>query len=121
VVRTDHAALTYLKKFADSNARLMRWSLKLAEFSFKVEHKAGKKIPHVDALSRHVSAVLHGQTLDPALFRLEQAKDKFYESLKPGTYTEKREYFRDDSGLIYRRRADEKHQLIVPGVSKRGH
>jgi len=30
LVRTDHAALTYLQKFADHNSRLLRWSLKLS-------------------------------------------------------------------------------------------
>jgi hypothetical protein len=32
VVRTDHAALRFLHQFSDNNARLMRWSLRLAEF-----------------------------------------------------------------------------------------
>ena len=63
VAKTDHIALTYLKKFADSNPRLMRWSLKLAGFNFSVEHRPGKKIPHADALSRHVGTVLHDENL----------------------------------------------------------
>jgi len=58
VARTDDAGLTYLKNFGDQNARLMRWSLKLYELDFTVEHRTGNKIPHVDALSRHVGAVL---------------------------------------------------------------
>jgi len=45
VVRTDHAALTYLKNFGDQNARIMRWSLKLCELYFTVEHRAGKTYP----------------------------------------------------------------------------
>jgi hypothetical protein len=40
-VRTDHAALTYLKKFSDTNAKLMRWSLKLSELDFEIEHRVG--------------------------------------------------------------------------------
>ena len=51
-VRRDHAALTYLKTFSDTNAKLMRWSLRLSELDFVVEHRAGTIIPHVDALSR---------------------------------------------------------------------
>ena len=54
LIRTDHAALKYLHTFADNNSRLMRWSLRLAEFEFEVQHRAGTKIKHVDALSRHV-------------------------------------------------------------------
>ena len=45
VVRTDHSALTYLRKFADQITRLTRWSLKLAELDFTIEHRPGKKIP----------------------------------------------------------------------------
>jgi len=36
----------------------MRWSLRLSEFDFIVEHKPGNKIKHVDALSRQVAAVV---------------------------------------------------------------
>ena len=114
VAKTDHVALTYLKKFADSNTRLMRWSLKLAGFNFSVEHRPGKKIPHADALSRYVGTVLNDENLNPGLFRLEQARDKFCKNLKTGTYTDKCEFFLDDIGLIYRRGTDDKHQLLVP-------
>jgi len=58
LVRTDHSALKYLQNFADQNSHLMRWYLKLSELDFVVEHRAGSKIGHVDALSRHVGAIL---------------------------------------------------------------
>ena len=90
VVKTDHAALTYLKKFADSNPRLMRWSLSLAAHSLSVEHKSGKKIPHIDALSRHIGSILQNEDLYPGLFCLEQGKDEFCQSLRPSTYPDKR-------------------------------
>ena len=38
VVKTDHAALNYLKNFADSSSTLMRLPLKLSELDFTVEH-----------------------------------------------------------------------------------
>jgi hypothetical protein len=41
LVKTDHAALTFLHNFADHNSRLMRWSLRLANFDFSVEHTPG--------------------------------------------------------------------------------
>ena len=61
LARTDHSALTYLRNFSDQYQRLMRWSMKLSDFT--VEHRTGKKIPHVDALSRHVCAILHDKNL----------------------------------------------------------
>jgi len=53
VLRTDHAALRYVHTFAD-NSRLLRWSLKLSEFDFTVEHRLGTQIRHADTFSRAV-------------------------------------------------------------------
>jgi hypothetical protein len=72
LVRTDRSALYYLRKFSDHNSRLMRWSLKLSELDFVVEHKPGSKISHVDALSRHVGAVMHEYSLDKERILCEQ-------------------------------------------------
>ena len=74
LVRTDHAALSYLRKFADSNSRLMRWSLRLSEFDFVIEHKAGTKISHIDALSRHVGGIMEDSLPDKERFLEEQKK-----------------------------------------------
>jgi hypothetical protein len=95
--------------------RLMRWSMKLSELDFTVEHRAGKEIPHVDALSRHVGAVLNDKNLSREVVHIEQAKDKFCQSLNTGTYQSRREFFVDQEGLIYRRsRSQDRHQLVVP-------
>jgi hypothetical protein len=96
VVRTDHAALTYLRKFSDQNARL---ALKVSELNFTTVHRAGIKIPHADALSRHVATVQTQETLVPETVLREQARDQFCGSLKPGSYSSKREFFFDE-GLI---------------------
>jgi len=112
-VRTDHAALTYLKTL-DTNAKLMRWSLRLSELDFVVEHRARTKIPHVDALSRHVGTISSENKLSPEEVRDEQRKDGFYKELKPGNCASRLEFFYDDKGLIYRRPRNDKHQLLVP-------
>jgi len=114
LARTDHSALTYLRNFSDQNQRLMRWSMKLSELDFTVQHRAGKKIPHVDALSHHVGAILHDKNLRREVVHDEQAKDKFCQSLNPGTYQSKQEFFVDQEGLIYQRRSQDQHQLVVP-------
>jgi hypothetical protein len=84
LVRTDHSALTYLHKFADNNSRFLRWSLRLAEFDFDVEHRPGAKIRHVDALSRHVQSMTTEQSFSKYLFRAEQKRDIFCGTLKVG-------------------------------------
>jgi len=77
LVRTDHAALSYLRTFADANSRLIRWSLRLSDFDFIVEHRPGTKIKHVDALSRHVAATMQDGLPSKEEILAEQRKDTF--------------------------------------------
>ena len=49
---TDHCPLTYLRRCKDPRGRLARWILELEQFSYTMEHRQGKSIPHADALSR---------------------------------------------------------------------
>lgn len=79
--------------------------MKFSELDFTVEHRAGKKIPHDDAMSRQVGAVLKDKSLSREAVQREQVKDKFCQSLNPGTYQSRREFFEDQEGLIYRRRS----------------
>ncbi|GBM82911.1 Retrovirus-related Pol polyprotein from transposon 297 [Araneus ventricosus] len=51
-IETDHNPLVWLKSNAGSNPRLMRWSLELQPFQYKVIHKAGKNHSNADALSQ---------------------------------------------------------------------
>ena len=76
-VRTDHAALTKLKTFSDTNAKLMRWFLKLSELDFTVEHRAVTKTPHADALMRNVGTVLNESKLSPEERLSKQEQDQF--------------------------------------------
>jgi len=84
LVRTDHAALTPLQKFADHNTRLLKWSLKLSELDYVVEHKAGSSIGHVGALSRHVGAITNPDRLSRESVQQEQGKDDFCRRQNPG-------------------------------------
>ena len=93
VARTDHSALTYLRNFADQSSRLLRWSIKLSELDFVVEHRAGTKIAHVDALSRHDGAIVRGGTLEKEDVLLEQTKEAFCLKQSPGTYGKKMNIF----------------------------
>ena len=114
LVRTDHSALTYLRKFADHNSRLLRWSLRLSELDFVVEHRAGSKIGHVDALSRHVGAITHPNSLSKEVVLREQKADTFCCKQNPGTIRSRSEFFIDDAEVMYRRQKNGKHQLVVP-------
>ena len=100
LVRTDLSALTYMQNFADQNSRLLRWSIKLSELDFVVEHMSGLKIGHVDALSRHVGAMKHEALLSKEIVLREQEKDAFYMKQTPGTCNSKLEFFLDADGIL---------------------
>lgn len=51
ILKTDHSALQYLWSTNNSNARLMRWALKLQEYSFSTEYIKGENNA-ADCLSR---------------------------------------------------------------------
>jgi hypothetical protein len=82
VFRTDYAALTYLKEFAEHNSCLLRWSLKMPELDFVVERRAGSTIGHVDALSRHVGAITNPDPLSREMSNGNKLKTRFVESKK---------------------------------------
>jgi hypothetical protein len=68
----------------------------------------------VDALSRAVQSIAQDRNLPREEVKAEQAKDKFCQSLEVGRAKVKSEYFADKDGVIYRRRKNGEHQLIVP-------
>lgn len=51
-VYTDDAALHWLLTIYNPSRRLIRWILRLAEFTFEVKYKKGKTNTQADALSR---------------------------------------------------------------------
>jgi phosphoribosylaminoimidazole carboxylase (NCAIR synthetase) len=51
--------------------------MKLSELDFDVEHRAGKKMGHVDVLSRHVGSVTQVNAQDKEYVLEEQETDPF--------------------------------------------
>jgi transposase InsO family protein len=114
IVKTDHAALTFLHKFSGNNARLLRWSLRLAEYDFEVHYRPGAKIPHVDSLSRHICALASNPAVSKDKVGREQAKDAFCQAVKVGDSKGKTEFFKDEDGVIYKRHKGGEPLLVVP-------
>ena len=52
VIRTDHAALTHLMRTPEPLGQQARWLDLLAEYNFKIQHRAGTAHRNSDALSR---------------------------------------------------------------------
>ena len=68
----------------------------------------------MDALSRHVQTVTTERTLTKDQVRSEQKVDKYCNTIEVGKQKGRSEYFYDEDGVIYRRRKNGEHQLVVP-------
>ena len=91
----------------------MCWPV-LSELDFVVEHRAGTKIAHVDALSRHVGTFTVNNRLDNAIILKEQKKGAFRRKQNTGSCSSNSDIFLDKEGAMYRRQQNRKHQLLVP-------
>ncbi len=52
LIRTDHSALRWVMSFKEPVDQMARWLELLSQYSFRLEHRAGKKHTNADALSR---------------------------------------------------------------------
>lgn len=82
--------MTLKKK--DVNRRVERWAIALLDYDYELEHRAGTRMRHVDALSRTIGVIEENpfewnvticQGQDPAIAKirdkLEKSEDKTYE------------------------------------------
>ncbi|CAI7926010.1 unnamed protein product [Closterium sp. NIES-54] len=53
ILVTDHQPLTWLMTTPGLTGRSARWAVKLQEYDFKIRHRPGKTLQHVDGLSRN--------------------------------------------------------------------
>jgi hypothetical protein len=113
LVRNDNAVLRYLHRFSDNNSRLVRWSLRLAEFDFWVDHCPVIKILHADDLSRSFQTVTTENVLSKEVICRQQMNNPFCKSLKVKTAGACVEYFYDQNGVIYKRQTQGEPLLIM--------
>lgn len=73
---TDCRAFTATMAKKDLCIRVARWALLLEEFNYKIEHRPGKSMIHVDALSRHpiVECCIVEQQRDRLTVQLKKAQ-----------------------------------------------
>ena len=55
VIRTDHAALTWLRRTAEPMPQLARWLTFIEQFDYEIEHRPGAKHGNADGLSRRAT------------------------------------------------------------------
>eukprot|EP00117_Sycon_ciliatum_P007196 scpid111163/ scgid10410/ Retrovirus-related Pol polyprotein from transposon 297; Protease; Reverse transcriptase; Endonuclease len=61
-LRTDHGALTWLHTFKSPTSQVSRWLERMAEFTYTIQHCAGKSHGNADALSRYPHADISTST-----------------------------------------------------------
>nr|XP_012225735.1 PREDICTED: uncharacterized protein LOC105674166 [Linepithema humile] len=111
VTDCDSFRLTLNKK--DINPRISRWALFLQNYNYEIEHRPGKRMAHVDALSRcHSVLVLEGSTFERTL---SICQDRDAEILKIRERLEEGEvkHYELRDGLVYRKDNDKKLLFFV--------
>lgn len=110
---TDCMAFQKTMSKRDLAPRVARWAMKLEEFSYTIEHRAGTRMRHVDALSR-CSAVLFGFP-DSLAIRIKsaQGKDDGITAIKALLEKEPYEDYVVRDGILFKF-VDGREILVVP-------
>lgn len=103
-VVTDCRALVYAISKAHLNPKIARWTIRLQNYNFKVVHKAGKQMAHVDALSRAVCLV-ESIPFDKEL-ELKQLVDPRLRIIAEKLEKEDDDEFELINGLVFRKGPD---------------
>lgn len=108
---TDCNALVHAVTKTNLNPRIARWTLILQNYKFKMAHRPGKNMGHVDALSRmvaHVSNLILERELE-----LRQLQDAQIERIANELEFDDHDKFRLIDGLVFRKGID-RDRFVVP-------
>ncbi|GFU67110.1 retrovirus-related Pol polyprotein from transposon gypsy [Trichonephila clavipes] len=81
--------------------RIARWALQLEEFDYKIEHRAGSRMKHVDALSRYPVMMVCNDTLTSKLKNAQEEDDNI-QTLKSLLEKQESEEFFERNGILYK-------------------
>lgn len=111
---TDCAAFQKTMEKRDLATRVARWALLLQEFNYVIEHRAGVRLPHVDALSRSPISVLciSVENILPKL-KLAQENDTEIKAIKELLKVSSYQNYCDRNGILYKF-FDGKELIVVP-------
>lgn len=111
IIKTDCIALVYAVNKANLNPRIARWVLRLQNYSFKLMHRKGNLMTHVDALSRIVASI-DTVPLEREL-RCRQSADPYLQSIAKALEETEHDKYVLIEGLVYRS-IDKKLLFYVP-------
>lgn len=110
-VITDCNALVHSVNKANLNPRIARWMLRLQNYKFKVAHRAGRKMTHVDALSRLVNYI-EALPLEREL-EYKQLSDNNLRTIAESIEVGENSKFQLIEGLVYKK-GEDKPRFVVP-------
>lgn len=108
---TDCNAIVYAVNKASLNPRIARWTLTLQNYDFKMSHRPGDKMQHVDALSRCVGYV--GELPLERELEFHQLADPRIKEICDALELEDSEKFEMVDGLLYRKLED-RSKFVIP-------
>ncbi|GFU82000.1 transposon Ty3-I Gag-Pol polyprotein [Trichonephila clavipes] len=95
----DSISEDYAKK--ELITRIARWALQLEEFDYEIEHRAGSRMKHVDALSRYPVMMVCNDTLTSKLKNVQEEDDNI-QTLKSLLEKQESEEFFERNGILYK-------------------
>lgn len=117
-VVTDCEALTQTLKKRDVNPRIAKWALALENYDYKIQHRKGEHMAHVDALSRMpiVTAIEAGD-VDVSV-QITQSRDDDIVAIRNGLELGGLSGYVWEDGLVFRVNYKQQRQLLVPREMK---
>ncbi|GFU85856.1 retrovirus-related Pol polyprotein from transposon 17.6 [Trichonephila clavipes] len=112
---TDCSAFQKTMQKMELITRIARWALQLEEFDYEIEHRAGSRMKHVDALSRYPVMMVCNDTVTSKLKKAQEEDDNI-QTLK--SLLEKGSAF---SSKLFNDNCDEEniqHLQIATGVPR---
>jgi len=98
---TDCSALQQTMRKQDLMPRIARWILFLQDFDYVMEHRAGSRMKHVDALSRHLVMTVVNHDITPKI-RKAQDSDEDIQLIKQQLKEGSCEDYCIRNGLVYK-------------------
>lgn len=111
---TDCEALSQTLKKRDVNPRIAKWALALENYEYKIQHRKGERMTHVDALSRTpVVAAIEATDVDVNV-QITQSRDEHIQSIREKLETGECPGYVLEDGLVFRSTGGNQRQLMVP-------
>ncbi|GFW36341.1 hypothetical protein TNCV_3712621 [Trichonephila clavipes] len=102
----------YAKK--DLITRIARWVLQLEKFDYEIEHRAGSRMKHVDALSRYPVMIVHNDTLTSKLKKAQEEDDNIQTLKSLLEKQEPEEFFERNVGITEK---IVKQEFFIPNLT----